>query len=223
MSLCISVSSRWAWCQPSPLSSLLVYLEQHCPLLWPAWCLLPKSSRYTHQHTHSPDWLYCGNEMGYDRASTQLVASRAVTSAPRHRILNEALLRSSLALVGRKNYCITTTLTCLVTPSSLATSTHTKKDCAPSCPENQQPPPPHPFFSRAILIVGDSLITNIFGTATRCFPGATIPDIMDKLPGLLYSLLSSTKRIIINMGTKMMQLVNSLSWPKMILTTFLTF
>lgn len=55
----ISVSSRWAWCQPWPLSLLLVYLEQHCPLLWPALCLLLKSSRYMHIHTltNSPDML----------------------------------------------------------------------------------------------------------------------------------------------------------------------
>ncbi|AWP15644.1 Hypothetical protein SMAX5B_013840 [Scophthalmus maximus] len=47
-------------------------------------------------------------------------------------------------------------------------------------------------------IVGDSIIRNIhyFNATTRCFPGATVLTLLDKLPGLLHSLPSSINRVL---------------------------
>ncbi|XP_030290867.1 uncharacterized protein LOC115592365 [Sparus aurata] len=68
-----------------------------------------------------------------------------------------------------------------------------------------QPSPPRtrPLFTPTTLITGDSIIRNIrfFNVVTRCFPGATVPDILDKLPGLLLSLPSSISRVIVHVGT----------------------
>ena len=71
---------------------------------------------------------------------------------------------------------------------------------------------PQPLFSRTTLRVGDSIIrnTHFFNAATHCLPGATVPVITSKLPGLLRSLLltpahscaqSSVRRVIVHVGT----------------------
>uniref|UniRef100_A0A1A8I174 SGNH hydrolase-type esterase domain-containing protein n=1 Tax=Nothobranchius kuhntae TaxID=321403 RepID=A0A1A8I174_NOTKU len=62
---------------------------------------------------------------------------------------------------------------------------------------------PHPLFSHSTLLVGDSIIRNVhfFNVMTRCFPSATIPALLDKLPGLLYSIPASVKRVIIHVGS----------------------
>uniref|UniRef100_A0A7N6BPX2 Uncharacterized protein n=1 Tax=Anabas testudineus TaxID=64144 RepID=A0A7N6BPX2_ANATE len=40
-----------------------------------------------------------------------------------------------------------------------------------------------------------------FNAATHCFPGATVPVILDKLPSLLDSLPSSIVRVIVHVGS----------------------
>ena len=49
--------------------------------------------------------------------------------------------------------------------------------------------------------MGDSITRNIsfFNAITRCFPGATVPVLLDKLPGLL-QYLSSIARVIVHVG-----------------------
>uniref|UniRef100_A0A3P9LE71 SGNH hydrolase-type esterase domain-containing protein n=1 Tax=Oryzias latipes TaxID=8090 RepID=A0A3P9LE71_ORYLA len=53
------------------------------------------------------------------------------------------------------------------------------------------------------LIIGDSITRNIryFNAVTRCFPGAKVKDILQKLPDLLPSLPSTITRIIVHVGT----------------------
>ena len=62
---------------------------------------------------------------------------------------------------------------------------------------------PLPLFLPTTLIVGDSIIRNrhFFNAATHCFPVATVPVITSKLPGLLPSLPSSVRRVIVHVGT----------------------
>uniref|UniRef100_A0A3Q1HT76 SGNH hydrolase-type esterase domain-containing protein n=1 Tax=Anabas testudineus TaxID=64144 RepID=A0A3Q1HT76_ANATE len=62
---------------------------------------------------------------------------------------------------------------------------------------------PQPLFSPTTLIVGDSITRHIrfFNAATHCFPGATVPVILDKLPSLLDSLPSSIVRVIVHVGS----------------------
>uniref|UniRef100_A0A3B5ATE7 Uncharacterized protein n=1 Tax=Stegastes partitus TaxID=144197 RepID=A0A3B5ATE7_9TELE len=43
--------------------------------------------------------------------------------------------------------------------------------------------PPRPLFSPTALIVGDSIVRNVRFFTTRCFPGATVASLLDKLPG----------------------------------------
>ncbi len=61
---------------------------------------------------------------------------------------------------------------------------------------------PHPLFTPTALIVGDSIIRNIsfFKAITRCFSGATVQVILDKLPGLLDSLPSSINWAVVHVG-----------------------
>uniref|UniRef100_A0AAQ5ZE09 SGNH hydrolase-type esterase domain-containing protein n=1 Tax=Amphiprion ocellaris TaxID=80972 RepID=A0AAQ5ZE09_AMPOC len=58
-------------------------------------------------------------------------------------------------------------------------------------------------LSPTTLIIGDSIVRNIrfFNATTRCFPGATVAVILDKLPELLQSIQSSVCRVIIHIGT----------------------
>ena len=62
---------------------------------------------------------------------------------------------------------------------------------------------PRALFLPTTLIVGDSIIRNtrFFNAATHFFPGATVPVITSKLPGLLRSLPSSIRRVIVHVGT----------------------
>ncbi len=73
----------------------------------------------------------------------------------------------------------------------------------PSCPGGPHVPPPRPLFPRTIVIIGDSITRNIrfINAITHCFPGATLPDILDKFLDLLPSLLTSIKRIVVHVGT----------------------
>lgn len=69
--------------------------------------------------------------------------------------------------------------------------------------ESPHPSSPHPLFTPTTLIVGDSITRNIhfFNAATHCFPGATVPVILDKLPGLLCSLPSSITQVLVHVGS----------------------
>ena len=62
--------------------------------------------------------------------------------------------------------------------------------------------PPRPLFPPTTLIIGDSITRNLrfFNATTHCFPGATVPVILAKLPGLLRSLPPSVHRIIVHVG-----------------------
>ena len=62
---------------------------------------------------------------------------------------------------------------------------------------------PRPLFPLTTLIVGDSITRGIrfFNAITHCFPGATTPAILGKLPDLLHTLPSSIHRIIVHVGT----------------------
>lgn len=53
------------------------------------------------------------------------------------------------------------------------------------------------------MIVGDSIIRNVrlHNAVTHCFPGATVRDFCNKLQGLLPSLPSSIRRVIVHVGT----------------------
>uniref|UniRef100_A0A8C5BGS9 SGNH hydrolase-type esterase domain-containing protein n=1 Tax=Gadus morhua TaxID=8049 RepID=A0A8C5BGS9_GADMO len=61
---------------------------------------------------------------------------------------------------------------------------------------------PHPLVSPTTLIVGDSITRTIhfFNATTRCFPGAKVSTILDKLPELINSLPSSIHRVIVHKG-----------------------
>uniref|UniRef100_A0A3P9MDL0 SGNH hydrolase-type esterase domain-containing protein n=1 Tax=Oryzias latipes TaxID=8090 RepID=A0A3P9MDL0_ORYLA len=55
------------------------------------------------------------------------------------------------------------------------------------------PASPPPLFAPSTAIIGDSIIRKVrfFNAVTHCFPGATVPDILEKLPDLLRSLPST--------------------------------
>lgn len=67
------------------------------------------------------------------------------------------------------------------------------------------PAQPHlrPLFPPTTLIIGDSITRNIrfFNATTCCLPGATVLEILGKLPGLLRSLPSSVTRLVVHVGT----------------------
>uniref|UniRef100_A0A3B3DLX2 SGNH hydrolase-type esterase domain-containing protein n=1 Tax=Oryzias melastigma TaxID=30732 RepID=A0A3B3DLX2_ORYME len=62
---------------------------------------------------------------------------------------------------------------------------------------------PRPLFTPSTLIIGDSITRNIryFNAITRSFPGATVTDILRRMPDLLCSLPSTITRIIVHVGT----------------------
>uniref|UniRef100_A0A3P9IFD8 SGNH hydrolase-type esterase domain-containing protein n=1 Tax=Oryzias latipes TaxID=8090 RepID=A0A3P9IFD8_ORYLA len=72
-----------------------------------------------------------------------------------------------------------------------------------SAPAESHSLPPRPLFTPTALIIGDSITRNIryINAVTRCFPGATVMDILQKLPDLLLSLPSTIIRIIVHVGT----------------------
>uniref|UniRef100_A0A3B3HA95 SGNH hydrolase-type esterase domain-containing protein n=1 Tax=Oryzias latipes TaxID=8090 RepID=A0A3B3HA95_ORYLA len=80
-----------------------------------------------------------------------------------------------------------------------------KKEASPVQPggvdsANSEPhmPPPRPLFAPTTLIVGDSIIRHVrfFNAVTRCFPGSTVRDILERLPGILKSLPTTVFRLI---------------------------
>ena len=61
---------------------------------------------------------------------------------------------------------------------------------------------PRPLFPPTTLIVGDSMIRKVrfFNALTHCLPGATVPVILDKLPGILDTLPATVNKIIVHTG-----------------------
>ncbi|KAL7390215.1 hypothetical protein ABVT39_017145 [Epinephelus coioides] len=74
---------------------------------------------------------------------------------------------------------------------------------AGSPPSNPAKTLPRPLFPPTTLIIGDSITRNIhfFNATTCCFPGATVPVILGKPPGLLQSVPCSITRIVVHVGT----------------------
>uniref|UniRef100_A0A8C5CP56 SGNH hydrolase-type esterase domain-containing protein n=1 Tax=Gadus morhua TaxID=8049 RepID=A0A8C5CP56_GADMO len=143
---------------------------------------------------------------------------RTETSASRRRIVKEAVLRRS----GKHP------------PSAVAVTQRPGPDAAGSPPHSSarsrsvDPTPcrvetgellhsPHPLVSPTTLIVGDSITRNIcfFNATTRCFPGAKVSTILDKLPELINSLPSSIHRVIVHTGYNDMSVFISGPLPTM--------
>uniref|UniRef100_A0A3Q3DAM6 Uncharacterized protein n=1 Tax=Hippocampus comes TaxID=109280 RepID=A0A3Q3DAM6_HIPCM len=57
---------------------------------------------------------------------------------------------------------------------------------------------PDPSLSPPTTLIGDYIVGNIhfFNAGTHCFPGTTVPDILDKLPCMLQALPSSIQRVV---------------------------
>ncbi|KAL7392221.1 hypothetical protein ABVT39_021382 [Epinephelus coioides] len=125
----------------------------------------------------------------------QQLSSQAMTSASQRNILKEAVLRRSQS----PQYPKPGDNPPHGTASLQHSSARTLLPVTPGHSPDTDCPPPSP----ATLIVGDSIVRNIrfFNAATRCFPGATIPVILDKLPGLWRSLLSSIYQVVFHVGT----------------------
>lgn len=90
-------------------------------------------------------------------------------------------------------------------PAERPASAPRRRDTRPAPAQDPLPRPrsPRPLFSPTTLIIGDSIVRNIrfFNAITRCFPGATVAVILEKLPELLQSIPSSVCRVIIHVGT----------------------
>ncbi|CAJ1052995.1 uncharacterized protein LOC115567150 [Xyrichtys novacula] len=125
--------------------------------------------------------------------------SRTASSAARRRFLREAVRRNSAG------------------PATAASDRDGRPSPLPQ-PSTAPPSPPSPaisstsgtgamqplqLFPPTTLIVGDSITQGIrfFNATTHSFPGATVADIITKLPGLLQSLPPSIHRIIVHVGT----------------------
>ena len=144
-----------------------------------------------------------GETCNTDVGPTLRSEPRTETSASRRRIVKEAVLRRS----GRHP-----TSALAVThppgPDAAGSPPHSSArsrsvDPTPSRVETREPlHSPHPLVSPTTLIVGDSITRNIrfFNATTRCFPGAKVTSILDKLPELFHSLPSSIHRVIVHTG-----------------------
>lgn len=64
-------------------------------------------------------------------------------------------------------------------------------------PPSRVPPTP------SLLIVSDSILRNVQlpFAISQCFPGATVPTLLKKLPGVIHSLPPSIKMILVHVGT----------------------
>ncbi|CAJ1053420.1 uncharacterized protein LOC115567150 [Xyrichtys novacula] len=125
--------------------------------------------------------------------------SRTASSAARRRFLREAVRRNSAGPAtaasdrdGRPPPLPQPSTAPLSPPSPAISSTSGTGAMKPL-----------PLFPPTTLIVGDSITRGIrfFNATTHSFPGATVADIITKLPGLLQSLPPSIHRIIVHVGT----------------------
>ncbi|XP_049889966.1 uncharacterized protein LOC126383485 isoform X2 [Epinephelus moara] len=91
---------------------------------------------------------------------------------------------------------------CPATSSLLVKSPPPTASPTSSSHETPHSASPRPLFPPTTLITGDSITRHIrfFNAVTHCFPGATVPVILQKLPDLLNTLPSSIHRIIVHVG-----------------------
>lgn len=94
---------------------------------------------------------------------------------------------------------------------------------SPWCQVSKQSSPFRPVFPPTALLVEDSIIRHIRfpNTVTHCFPGDTVPVLLDKLSGLLHCL--PPLHGWLSMWGKMTQLVSSQKLQKRILAISSTF
>ncbi|KAL7382253.1 hypothetical protein ABVT39_019537 [Epinephelus coioides] len=144
---------------------------------------------------------------GSSATELQRPASRSASSSARRRILRDAVLQRSGGLPRpepkeKGNPSPGSPRSASAPPPPHQPAEAHSVDRASSNHETPQFSSPRPLFSPTTLIVGDSITRNIryFNAATHCFPGATVPVILEKLPGLLRSLPSSITRVLIHVG-----------------------
>uniref|UniRef100_A0AAV2JDI2 Uncharacterized protein n=1 Tax=Knipowitschia caucasica TaxID=637954 RepID=A0AAV2JDI2_KNICA len=72
-------------------------------------------------------------------------------------------------------------------------------------------PRPRPLFAPTTLIVGDSIVRHVrfFNAVTHCITGATVPDLLIRLPPLLQSLPDTISKVIVHVGINDMKLQQS--------------
>ena len=144
-----------------------------------------------------------GETCNTDVGPTLRSEPRTETSASRRRIVKEAVLRRS-----GKHPPSAVTVTQRPGPDAAGSPHHSSArsrcvDPTPCQGETGEPlHSPHPLVSPTTLIVGDSITRTIhfFNATTRCFPGAKVSTILDKLPELINSLPSSIHRVIVHKG-----------------------
>uniref|UniRef100_A0AAV2JU49 SGNH hydrolase-type esterase domain-containing protein n=1 Tax=Knipowitschia caucasica TaxID=637954 RepID=A0AAV2JU49_KNICA len=68
-----------------------------------------------------------------------------------------------------------------------------------------------PLFAPTTLIVGDSIVRHVrfFNAVTHCITGATVPDLLIRLPPLLQSLPDTISKVIVHVGINDMKLQQS--------------
>ncbi|KAL7381290.1 hypothetical protein ABVT39_003500 [Epinephelus coioides] len=133
--------------------------------------------------------------------------SQTSASAARQRLLKEAVRRHSGGLLSQSRNGaaparpgqLSHRSSCPPPPGSRSMD----RPPASREPPNPHPVPLHPLFPPSTVLFGNSIIRNIrfFNATTHCFPGATVPVILDKLPELLHSLSSSINRLIFHLGS----------------------
>ncbi|KAL7395671.1 hypothetical protein ABVT39_021141 [Epinephelus coioides] len=149
---------------------------------------------------------------GSSATELQRPASQSASSSAGRRILRDAVLRRSSGLPhpepkekepeAEGNPSPGSPRSASASPPPHQPAQAHSVDRASSNHETPQFSSPLPLFSPTTLIVGDSITRNIrfFNAATHCFPGATVPVILEKLPGLLRSLPSSITQVLIHVG-----------------------
>ena len=133
--------------------------------------------------------------------TAQQLPARTSTSSVRRRILKQAVFRRSGGLPRpdpAENQ-----------PPSSSTAGPPDPPAPPAALANPphslarlHPPSPRPLFNPTTLLVGDSIFRNVrfFNATTRCFPGATVKDILGELPGIMRSLPPSVVRVVVHVG-----------------------
>ncbi|CAJ1071444.1 Stonustoxin subunit alpha [Xyrichtys novacula] len=133
--------------------------------------------------------------------STDQAAWPASTGMLRSRLLSEAVSRCS---EGRPWASDTLTPPAPSAPAhrhqQLPSSAQVERSTSAGSSARTSPPP---LFPPTTLIIGDSITRYIrfFNSMTHCFPGATVPVILDKLLHLLPSLPFSISKIVLHVGS----------------------
>uniref|UniRef100_A0A3B3CQN2 Uncharacterized LOC112139390 n=1 Tax=Oryzias melastigma TaxID=30732 RepID=A0A3B3CQN2_ORYME len=126
-------------------------------------------------------------------------SSRSATSSSRRRMLKEAVRFHS---GGTRASSPSQTADRLGGEAAAAVIAQVRS--AADTPVSTSPAPafPPPLFAPTTAIIGDSIIRKVrfFNAVTHCFPGATVLDILEKLPDLLRSFPSSVRRLILHVG-----------------------